>query len=252
MTAKKRDAGVVYEAIAEGLRSRIESGDLPPGAKVPGEKELMELHGVSRDTAYRALQLLRAEGLTVGRQGAPTRVRTYERIRREANKRLSAEVWGEGRSMWSADIVDKAPDVLGLQVERVTVDESTAGRLGISAGDEAVRRSRYYVVDEKPVLLSTAHIPADLAQGTKIEEENTGPGGVWARLADQGHAPVRSVEEVICRMPWTSEKVQLQMLPGTPVVEITRSAMDESGRVVELNVMVLDASNYVLEYVVPA
>ncbi|MFJ5886831.1 GntR family transcriptional regulator [Streptomyces californicus] len=251
MTAKKRDAGG-YDTIAEDLRSRIENGDLPPGAKVPGEKELMALYGVSRDTAYQALKRLRAEGLTVGRQGAPTRVRTYERIRRPANKRLSAEVWGEGRSMWSADLAGGKPDVLGLKVERVAVDESTAGRLGIPVGGEAVRRSRYYVVDEKPVLLSTAHIPADLAQGTKIEEENTGPGGVWARLADQGHAPVRSVEEVICRMPWTSEKSQLQMLPGTPVVEITRSALDEGGRVVELNVMVLDASNYVLEYVVPA
>lgn len=251
MTAKKRDAGG-YETIAEDLRSRIQSGDLPPGAKVPGEKELMALHGVSRDTAYQALKQLRAEGLTVGRQGAPTRVRTYQRIRREASKRLSAEVWAEGRSMWSADIADKKPEVQGLQVERVAVDESTAGRLGIPVGDEAVRRSRYYVVDGKPVLLSVAHIPVDLAQGTEIEEEDTGPGGVWARLADRGHAPTRSVEEVVCRMPWTSEKVQLQMLPGTPVIEITRSAMDESGRVVELNVMVLDSSNYVLEYVVPS
>ncbi|MGW2594800.1 GntR family transcriptional regulator [Streptomyces sp. NPDC001515] len=251
MTAKKRDAGG-YETIAEELRARIESGDLPPGAKVPGEKELMALHGVSRDTAYQALKLLRAEGLTVGRQGAPTRVRTYERIRREASKRLSAEVWGEGRSMWSVDTVDKQPDVLGLRVERVAVDESTAGRLGIEAGSEVVRRSRYYAVGGKPVLLSTSHIPADLADGTRIEEEDTGPGGVWARLKDQGHAPTRSVEEVICRMPWTSEKERLQMLPGTPVIEITRSAMDEYGRVVELNAMVLDASNYVLEYVVPS
>lgn len=251
MTAKKRDAGG-YETIAEDLRSRIESGDLPPGAKVPGEKELMALHGVGRDTAYQALKQLRAEGLTVGRQGAPTRVRTYERIRRQASKRLSAEVWGEGRSMWSADIADKVPEVQGLRVERVPADEVAADRLGVAVGESVVRRSRHYVVDGKPVLIAVSYIPLDLAQGTKIEEGDTGPGGVWARLKDLGHSPKRSVEEVVCRMPWTAEKGQLEMLPGTPVIQITRCALDEGDRVVELNVMILDASNYVLEYVVPS
>src|SRR5882757_5747879 len=107
LTGKKRAAGVGYEAIADELRSRINDGDLAPGDKVPGEKELMALHGVGRDTAWKALQVLREEGLTRSSQGAPTRVRKFERIRRPANKRLSAEVWGEGKSIWAIDVVDK-------------------------------------------------------------------------------------------------------------------------------------------------
>ena len=252
MTGKKREAGIGYEAIADELRSRIESGELAPGAKVPGEKELMATHGVSRDTAYRALMAIRAEGLTVGRQGAPTRVRTVERIRRRADKRLSAEVWGEGRSMWSVDVVDREPEVRDLHVDRVPAAEAVAKRLGLEVGQPVVRRARRYVLDGKPVMTAVSYIPSDLADGTRIAQDDTGEGGIYGRLKDLGHAPKSLPEEIRCRMPKVAEKAQLELAPGTPVIEIIRCAIEESGRVVEMNEMVLDASSYVLEYIVSA
>jgi GntR family transcriptional regulator len=252
LAGKKRDDGIGYEAIADELRSRIESGELAPGAKVPGEKELMTTYDVGRDTAWKALQVLREEGLTVSRQGAPTRVRKFERIRRQANKRLSAEVWGEGKSMWSVDVVDKQPEVRDLHVDRIEADERVAKRLGVEPGQPVVRRSRRYVVDDKPVMTAVSYIPADLADGTLIADEDTGPGGIYGRLKDLGHQPKLLPEEVRCRMPRKAEKEQLEIGRGTPVIEITRCAIEEGGRIVELNEMVLDASAYVLEYVIQA
>lgn len=58
-----------YRRIAAGLRSRIESGDLKPGEQVPSATELCEAYSVSRNTALRALKLLRDEGLIVVEQG---------------------------------------------------------------------------------------------------------------------------------------------------------------------------------------
>ncbi|MFI5831050.1 GntR family transcriptional regulator [Streptomyces sp. NPDC051578] len=250
MTSKKRDVG--YEAIADELRARIESGELPPGAKVPGEKELMAQHGVSRDTAWKALQVLRDEGLTHTSQGAPTKVRKFERIRRPANQRLSREVWGAGRSMWSADIVDKEPTLLDLRVERVDADERVAAMLGVPQGTPIWRRRRRYAVEGKPVLKATSYIPADIADGTEIAAEDTGRGGVYARLEELGHGPTLFREEVRSRMPNKEEKEQLDIARGTPVIEIHRFAAEESGRIVEVNEMVLDSASYVLEYVIPA
>ncbi|MFE0088789.1 GntR family transcriptional regulator [Streptomyces sp. NPDC059016] len=252
MAGKQREDGIGYEAIADELRTRIESGELTPGAKVPGEKELMATYAVGRDTAWKALQVLRDQGLTVSRQGAPTRVRKFERIRRRANKRLSVELWGEGRSMWAADVVDKEPEVRGLKVDRVKAGESVAARLGLEPGQPVVRRSRSYAIDGKPVMTAISYIPADLADGTRIAEKDTGPGGIYGRLKDLGHAPIAFPEEVRCRMPRKSEKEQLEIERGTPVIEITRLAIEDGGRVVELNEMVLDASSYVLEYVTQA
>ncbi|MER5843220.1 GntR family transcriptional regulator [Streptomyces prasinus] len=252
MAGKKRDDSARYEEIADELRARIDSGEYPPGERVPGENEIMTTFEVSRDTAWKALQVLRDQGLTVTRQGAPTRVRKFERIVRPANERLSREVWGEGKSMWSVDVVDKQPTVLDADVRRVKLDARVAGLLGMEEGRPAIRRSRRYAIDSKPVLRSVSHIPADLADGTPIAEVDTGEGGTYGRLKDIGHAPTVFREEVKSRMPTKAEKDWLKIQRGTPVIEIIRYAADESGRVVEVNEMVLDSSSYVLEYVIPS
>jgi GntR family transcriptional regulator len=68
-----------------------------------------------------------------------------------------------------------------------------------------VLRSRRYVLDGKPVLLSRSWIPAAIAAGTAIARPDTGPGGIYARLSDLGHAPARFREDLRSRMPLPSE-----------------------------------------------
>jgi DNA-binding GntR family transcriptional regulator len=52
-----------YHQIAEALRSRIASGDLPPGATLPSEAALGKEFGVARSTVRRALAELETERL---------------------------------------------------------------------------------------------------------------------------------------------------------------------------------------------
>ncbi|MCF7855580.1 MAG: substrate-binding domain-containing protein [Candidatus Pacebacteria bacterium] len=52
-----------HERIAAELRRRIDSGELQLGARIAGEYQLAEQHGVSRLTARRALDELAREGL---------------------------------------------------------------------------------------------------------------------------------------------------------------------------------------------
>jgi DNA-binding GntR family transcriptional regulator len=49
--------------IANELRERITSGDLPAGARLPSITTLMQEYGVARNTARRALAILEDEGL---------------------------------------------------------------------------------------------------------------------------------------------------------------------------------------------
>jgi GntR family transcriptional regulator len=61
-----------YRQIAAWLRSRIEAGEFRPGEDpLPSEKDLVNLFGVARDTARRAVEVLREEGLveTVPQRG---------------------------------------------------------------------------------------------------------------------------------------------------------------------------------------
>jgi DNA-binding GntR family transcriptional regulator len=52
-----------YKAIAAALREKIASGELLPGEQIPPVPRLSDTYGVSRNTALRALRVLRDEGL---------------------------------------------------------------------------------------------------------------------------------------------------------------------------------------------
>jgi len=60
----RRGAVPPHRQIAAWLRTRIEAGEFRPGEDpLPSEKDLVDLFGVARDTARRAVQVLRDEGL---------------------------------------------------------------------------------------------------------------------------------------------------------------------------------------------
>ncbi|NCS71628.1 MAG: GntR family transcriptional regulator, partial [Candidatus Aenigmarchaeota archaeon] len=52
-----------YFKISQEIISRIESGELTPGAKVPSENEIIEQYHVSNTTARKALQELEKKGI---------------------------------------------------------------------------------------------------------------------------------------------------------------------------------------------
>jgi DNA-binding GntR family transcriptional regulator len=63
-----------YQQIAAWLRERIQSGEFPPGRRLPTEKDLMGELGVAATTARRAMRLLAEEGLIVTTPGRGSHV----------------------------------------------------------------------------------------------------------------------------------------------------------------------------------
>ena len=59
-----------YQEIADTLRRQIVAGEYGPGEVLPSEAELVALHGASRVTIRKALEVLRTDGLIDARQGA--------------------------------------------------------------------------------------------------------------------------------------------------------------------------------------
>lgn len=58
-----------YLQLANILRERIVSGEIPPGGRLPSLMELEEESGLARNTVRKALDLLKSEGLVVASQG---------------------------------------------------------------------------------------------------------------------------------------------------------------------------------------
>jgi GntR family transcriptional regulator len=134
-------------------------------------------------------------------------------------------------------------------VSENTPPERIAPLLALDHGELVCIRARRFVLDGKPVLLSTSYLPSSIVAGTPIMQEDTGPGGTYARLDDLGHAPFHFREDVRARMPRPEETEALDLpTSGSPVVDIVRTAFDDEGRPVEVNEMTLDASAYILRY----
>jgi len=54
-----------YSQVADHLEARIRSGDLAPGARLPGERDLAAEYQVALGTARKAVAILREKGLVV-------------------------------------------------------------------------------------------------------------------------------------------------------------------------------------------
>jgi DNA-binding GntR family transcriptional regulator len=63
---------LVYRQVADHLASRIASGDLAPGTRLPAERDLAAFYGVAYDTIRRATAVLREQGLIVTVHGRGT------------------------------------------------------------------------------------------------------------------------------------------------------------------------------------
>lgn len=70
----------LHDDLAERLRALIHSGALSSGTRLPAERSLGQVLGLSRNTVSKALDLLRSDGLLQSRQGDGTYV-TYSRQR---------------------------------------------------------------------------------------------------------------------------------------------------------------------------
>jgi DNA-binding GntR family transcriptional regulator len=56
---------LVYVQVADHVTTRIEAGELAPGARLPAERDMATEYGVSYDTIRRATALLRDRGLII-------------------------------------------------------------------------------------------------------------------------------------------------------------------------------------------
>ncbi len=62
----------VSAQIAEQIRSSILAGEFTPGEKLPPERELAELFGVSRPSVRQAINMLASSGMVISSQGVGT------------------------------------------------------------------------------------------------------------------------------------------------------------------------------------
>jgi GntR family transcriptional regulator len=239
-----------YRQVAALLREAIQAGEWPPGSAIPAEPELAARFGVTRAVVNRALSVLRAEGLLKPRRGQGTTVNELPVLTRStiARQGRQSRERGQARGAFAAELAEKGISTrVDVTVSGTEAPEQAVRMFGGQPGLQVVERRRVMYAADVPVQLATSWIPAAIAGGTQIEQEDTGPGGVYSRLADLGYAPVRFREITRLRVPDDRERQALELDPDHRVFDIWRSATTASGQVVEVNSMVLPAHQWELD-----
>lgn len=204
-------------------------------------------------TVRQAVAELKAEGLVIAEHGRGVFVRNRPTVRRLASDRFARRHREAGKAAFLAETESLGtPGVDQLEVGQVMAGERVAQRLKLRKTAKVVRRDRRYLIDEVPVELATTYVPLTIARGTLITSQDTGPGGVYARIEEAGIQLGSFTEEIGARMPTPEERRRLSLPEGTPVITVTRVAYDVERRPVEMTDTVKSAPSYVLEYSFPA
>lgn len=237
-----------WEDIATALRRAVEGGTYPPGALIPKESELMAAHGAGRETVRKAVAQLTAEGILEPRRRRGTQVR-----RRPARQRItrSRMVFRDEIGYYFDPAAQPWRALRTPTVFRGPAPYDVAALLDVEPGAEVVIRDRLMgnPSTQEPMQLATSYIPAGLAAELPVLGElDTGPGGIYDRMEDAGHGPIRWGEAISARMPSPDEAGLLRLPAGIPLLRIVRLAESPSGRALEVNDTRLDAERFEVGY----
>jgi GntR family transcriptional regulator len=241
--------------IAEAIRNQIESGDLPPGAKLPSERDLASTYGTARNTAREAVRILSDAGLVITDQGKGSFVRPQAQLIRLGNDRYSPRHRDTGLSPFLLECAKqgKTGRFELLSIDRVQPPAEVAERLGVSDKAKSVlRRENVVYADDDPVNRVTTYIPWTIAKGTGLlQDEVPHQFGIHGILEDQHHKMTRLREEVSTRMPRPEETRLLHLRPGVPVLDVWHTSIDQDGQPYELTRFVMRGDMTGLLYDVP-
>lgn len=214
-----------YREIADELRERIESGEYPPGSKLPGYEALTSTYSVGRGVIRDALSVLQVEGLIRVAKKSGITVREPGERRRVTRGNTVTRDPLRGYIFPAASRPDEPWQVHGQPRRSFeAIPAEVAIQLGVDAGSEVLRRRRVTSpAGESPFqLIDTWIHPDGVTDAPQVAEPSTGLGGYLDRLEEAGHGPVVWTEILRGRMPTPDETRQLDIPAAMPVLVITR------------------------------
>ncbi|MFJ4965924.1 GntR family transcriptional regulator [Streptomyces sp. NPDC088729] len=245
-----------YVRVAEAIRLAIEAGEDPkyqPGEGLPSSSEVAREHGVSQETALKALRALARDGwITIVPRGRMfVRARPRERIVVRDRTVYRDEIgyfFDLNAKDWRA--VGKPERTLAVPPDHI------ADLLGVPRGEDVVARNRAMGPpgSGQALQLATSYISMSLAaEIPALGAEDTGPGGIYDRIEEAFDQEIDWHEVISSRQPDAIEQERLDIPPTVPVMITTREARverDGSVLVAEVNETRMSAEQFAVSYTV--
>lgn len=224
----------LYFQVAEHLERLIESGEYPPGTRLDNEIMLAEQLGLSRPTMRRAIEYLVDRGLLVRKRGVGTQV-VQPKVRRPVElSSLYDDLASTGRQ--------PRTDVLSFTVEEPS--EVIAEALAVPAGGKVYAFERLRYTGDEPLSIMRNWVPQDVV---RLDAESLRDRGLYQILRGSGITLKVASESIGAREARVAEARLLDEKRGAPLLTMTRTAYDETGRAVEYGSHLYRASRYTFE-----
>src|SRR5262245_53123382 len=207
--APRTFAGVaLWRQIADDLERAIVQGELPTGARLPGEVDIAERFAVNRHTVRRALAELSSRGLVRAARGSGTYVET---------SRLPYPINAHTRF---SEIVGAAGRQAGGRLVHSATEEASdyvAGRLQIAPGTRVTRLEILRSVDRVPISIGTTWLP--LARVPKAARYYRATRSITRTLARSGITDYqRHDTRVSAAIVEAADAARLRLAPGRPLI----------------------------------
>lgn len=219
----------LYHRLYLVLRQQIEDGRYPAERPLPGELEISRQHGVSRITVRRTMEMLTADGLIDRRRGRGTFARPGALARAGAlGTRITGQLSGLADNLSS---YAEHTSVALHSCETIPASHAIAEILELVLGSPVQKAVRTRSREGVPVSLLTTHVPAALGRTYTREELASGS---LIRLLERGGARVDSAQSTItAKLADTFSAPLLGIRAGQPLIALTRTVRDETGRPIE-------------------
>lgn len=228
----------LFRAVKRVLLQAIEGGRFAPGSVLPAEPALAAAFGVSVGTLRRAVDDLVAEHILVRRQGRGTFVATH------TSDRFLFQFFHVERS----DGLREAPQVELLAFERGRLDDAAAEALALKPGEPAFVVDNLLRLQGRPVVWDRLQLPATLFRGLTEKRLRERPGTLYQLYqAEFGITVVRAHERLSAAAADRQAARVLGVAPGSPVLQVWRTALALGGRAVEYRVSTVHTAQH--EYV---
>ena len=215
----------LYVQVRDQLVRRLIDGEWQPGQHIPSEIELAREVGVSQGTIRKALDAMTTENLLIRRQGRGTFVARPEESR--ILFQFFRLVPDDGKRSF--------PDSAILERSAADATAQEAETLALAPGQPVWRIERVRTLAGTPLLVETITLSAERFPG--LGDLGAIPNNVYGLYSERWGITIGRASERLKAMAATpDDAAALGCAAGTPLLAVTRIALDLENKPVELRV----------------